>query len=192
MKCLVLAGGSGDALWPLSRRNYPKQFMHVNKGRSLFQEAIARNLPFCDEFYIVTNRKYENIVHGQLQTFQGMHYHLFLEEIGRQTAPAVMIACLCMNPQEQVLVVSTDHRIEGGDYNGTIVRAQSLLSPDAKGIRHRDTIILMFTMTDRWIICRCRDARKEHARRIWACLCRTAACSVFWTAVFFLCMQGRF
>lgn len=130
MKCLVLAGGSGDALWPLSRRNYPKQFMYVNKGRSLFQEAIARNLPFCDEFYIVTNHKYENIVRGQLQTFQGLNYHLFLEEIGRQTAPAVMVACLCMNPEQQVLVVSTDHRIEGGDYNGSIVRAQKLLTTD--------------------------------------------------------------
>lgn len=104
--------------------------MHVNKGRSLFQEAIARNLPFCDEFYIVTNRKYENIVRGQLQTFQGLHYHLFLEEIGRQTAPAVMVACLCMSPEEQVLVVSTDHRIDNGDYNGTIVRAQQLLTED--------------------------------------------------------------
>lgn len=130
MKCLVLAGGSGDALWPLSRRNYPKQFMHVNKGRSLFQEAIARNLPFCDEFYIVTNQKYENIVRGQLQTFQGLNYHLFLEQIGRQTAPAVMVACLCMAPGEQVLVVSTDHRLEGGDYNGTIVRAQQALNED--------------------------------------------------------------
>ncbi len=130
MKCLVLAGGSGDALWPLSRRNYPKQFMHVNKGRSLFQEAIARNLPFCDEFYIVTNQKYENIVRGQLQSFQGLNYHLFLEEIGRQTAPAVMVACLCMEPKEQVLVVSTDHRLEGGDYNGTIIRAQQDLTED--------------------------------------------------------------
>ena len=130
MKCLVLAGGSGDALWPLSRRNYPKQFMHVNKGRSLFQEAIARNLPFCDEFFIVTNQKYENIVRGQLQTFQGLNYHLFLEEIGRQTAPAVMVACLCMAPGEQVLVVSTDHRLEGGDYNKAIVRAQQMLTED--------------------------------------------------------------
>lgn len=130
MKCLVLAGGSGDALWPLSRRNYPKQFMHVNKGRSLFQEAIARNLPFCDEFFIVTNQKYENIVRGQLQTFQGLNYHLFLEEIGRQTAPAVMVACLCMAPGEQVLVVSTDHKLEGGDYNKVIVRAQQALTED--------------------------------------------------------------
>ncbi len=130
MKCLVLAGGSGDALWPLSRRNYPKQFINVNKGRSLFQEAIARNLPFCDEFFIVTNYKYDNIVRGQLQVFQGLNYHVFLEEIGRQTAPAVLITCLCMAPKEQVLVVSTDHRIEGGDYNGTILKAQELLTED--------------------------------------------------------------
>ena len=127
MKCLVLAGGSGDALWPLSRRNYPKQFIHVNKGRSLFQEAIARNLPFCDEFYIVTNYKYENIVRGQMQVFQGLNYHIFLEEIGRQTAPAVMVVCLCMDPLEQVLVVSTDHRITDGNYNGTILKAQQVL-----------------------------------------------------------------
>lgn len=130
MKCLVLAGGSGDALWPLSRRNYPKQFIHLNKGRSLFQEAIARNLPFCDEFYIVTNEKYENIVRGQLQVFQGLHYHCFLEEEGRQTAPAVTVACLCMAPSEMVIVVSTDHMIGAGDYNGTIVRAKELLTEE--------------------------------------------------------------
>ena len=40
----MLAGGSGDALWPLSRKNYPKQFIYIREGRSLFQEAIARNL----------------------------------------------------------------------------------------------------------------------------------------------------
>lgn len=128
MKCLVLAGGSGDALWPLSRRNYPKQFININKGRSLFQEAIARNLPFCDEFFIVTNYKYENIVKGQLQVFQGLNYHLFLEEIGRQTAPAVAIPAMCMAEEETVLVVSTDHMITGGDYNGCVLAAQELLN----------------------------------------------------------------
>lgn len=128
MKCLILAGGSGDALWPLSRRNYPKQFININKGRSLFQEAIARNLPFCDEFFIVTNYKYENIVKGQLHAFQGLNYHLFLEEIGRQTAPAVAIPCMCMAPEEEVLVVSTDHMITGGDYNGAILAARQKLT----------------------------------------------------------------
>ena len=74
MKCFVLAGGSGDALWPLSRKNYPKQFIYIREGRSLFQETIARNLPFCDDFYIITNKKYRYIVEGQMQAFQGLSY----------------------------------------------------------------------------------------------------------------------
>ncbi|MBD5542757.1 MAG: cupin domain-containing protein [Lachnospiraceae bacterium] len=128
MKCLVLAGGSGDALWPLSRKNYPKQFIYMKEGRSLFQEAIARNLPFCDEFYIVTNKKYKYIVSGQLQAFQGLKYQCFLEETGRQTGPAAAVVCMCMSKEEQVLVVSTDHMIGEGDYNGTILKASQLLN----------------------------------------------------------------
>lgn len=147
MKCFVLAGGCGDALWPLSRRNYPKQFIEINKGRSLFQETIARNLPFCDDFLIIANEKYENIIKGQLHAFQGLSYHLFLEQIGRQTAPAVAIAAMCVMPDEDVLVVSTDHMIGAGDYNGTIVKAQKMLSDEcivaigcrsAKGVNHRE------------------------------------------------------
>lgn len=128
MKCFVLAGGSGDALWPLSRKNYPKQFVNIRGGRSLFQEAIARNLPFCDEFFVITNYKYRYIVEGQLQAFQGLSYRLFLEEIGRQTAPAVTIAAMCVDATEEILVVSTDHVVLGGDYNGTIVKAKEMLA----------------------------------------------------------------
>lgn len=130
MKCFVLAGGSGDALWPLSRKNYPKQFIYIREGRSLFQETIARNLPFCDDFYIITNKKYRYIVEGQMQAFQGLSYQCFLEEKGRQTAPAVAIASMCVEPEETVLVVSTDHLIGEGDYNGTILAAKELLSDD--------------------------------------------------------------
>ncbi|MBR1691823.1 MAG: cupin domain-containing protein [Lachnospiraceae bacterium] len=130
MKCLILAGGSGDALWPLSRKNYPKQFIYIKEGRSLFQEAIARNLPFCDEFLIAANEKYQYIIEGQLQAFQGLKYHCILEEEKRQTAPAVAVGCMCMDKGEQLLVVSTDHVIGEGDYKGTILAAKERLTPD--------------------------------------------------------------
>ena len=130
MKCVILAGGSGDALWPLSRKNYPKQFINIREGRSLFQEAVVRNLPFCDDFYIITNEKYRYIVEGQIQAFQGLSYQLFLEEMGRQTAPAVAVAAMCIDKEEDVLVVSTDHLIDDGDYNGTILAAKELLKDD--------------------------------------------------------------
>ena len=130
MKCLILAGGSGDALWPLSRKNYPKQFIYIKEGRSLFQEAVARNLPFCDEFIIVANEKYQYIVEGQLQVFQGLKYRLILEEEKKQTAPAVAIACMCLNQNEELLVVSTDHVIGEGDYKGSILTAKEKLTED--------------------------------------------------------------
>lgn len=127
MKCIVLAGGSGDRLWPLSRKNYPKQFIHIKENRSLFQETIARNIPFCEEFCIITSEKYANIVAGQLQAFQGLRYRCFYEEAGKKTAPAVAIACLCDNRSEDYLVVSTDHIIDGGDYKGAIAEARACI-----------------------------------------------------------------
>lgn len=127
MKCIVLAGGSGDRLWPLSRKNYPKQFINIKNNRSLFQETIARNIPFCDEFYIITQEKYQNIAEGQLKVFQGLKYRCFLETEGRKTAPAVAIACMCANKSEDFLVVSTDHIIDGGDYKGAILSGRELV-----------------------------------------------------------------
>ena len=127
MKCIVLAGGSGDRLWPLSRKNYPKQFIHIKENRSLFQETIARNIPFCEEFYIITSNRYANIVEGQLQVFQGLRDRCFYEEEGKKTAPAVAIACLCDNRSEDYLVVSTDHMIEGGDYKGAIAKGREYI-----------------------------------------------------------------
>ena len=74
MKCLVLAGGIGERLWPLSRKNFPKQFIELQKNHSVFQETIARNIPFCDEFIIVTSYEYRDIITNQMESFQGVAY----------------------------------------------------------------------------------------------------------------------
>ncbi|MDY6368136.1 MAG: type I phosphomannose isomerase catalytic subunit [Clostridia bacterium] len=139
MKCIVLAGGSGDRLWPLSRKNFPKQFMEIKKGRSMFQEAILRNMPFCDEFIVITNKKYENIARGQLQYFQGLNYTILLENTPLKTAPSVVISALYAQPDEELLIVFTDHVIEG-EYNPAIVRLKSIIKSNkiaAIGIRPR-------------------------------------------------------
>ena len=121
MKCLILAGGKGNSLWPLSREEYPKQFMRIKKNRSLLQETVARNIPFCDEFLIATNSAYHFIVDGQMKAFQGLRYRCILEEEGRKTAPAIAIACMNLNPSELVYVVSADQIIEGSEYKETIM-----------------------------------------------------------------------
>ncbi len=126
MKCLVLAGGKGNSLWPLSREKYPKQFMEIKPNRSLLQETIARNIPFCEEFLIATNKEYSFIVEGQMEKFQGLKYRCFVEEIPRKTAPAIAFACLLGSPSELIFVVSADQMIEGEHYKDAIVRASEL------------------------------------------------------------------
>lgn len=126
MKCIVLAGGKGNSLWPLSRENYPKQFMDIKNNRSLFQESIARNIPFCDEFIISTHEAYHFIVENQMKDFQGLRYRCFLEEERKKTAPAIAMICMCFNPSELVFVVSSDQIIEGENYKDTIIQAQAL------------------------------------------------------------------
>lgn len=126
MKGLVLAGGKGNSLWPLSRGNYPKQFMNIRENRSLFQEAVARNMPFCEEFLIVTNKEYHFIVENQMQIFRGVKYRCFLEEEGKGTCSAITIAAMCCNPSELIYVVPSDQVIEGGHYKEVVTEAQKL------------------------------------------------------------------
>ncbi|MCQ2386983.1 MAG: hypothetical protein MJ066_00860 [Clostridia bacterium] len=129
MKCLILAGGSGDRLWPLSRKNHPKQFMEIRKGRSIFQETILRNIPFCDEFIIITNEKYESIVKGQLQDFQDLKYSILLETMPLKTAPSVVTLALNFDGDDELLIVSTDNIIDG-DYNMYITKLKEIVKED--------------------------------------------------------------
>lgn len=124
MKCVILAGGSGDSLWPLSRKNYPKQFMNIKEGRSLLQETVVRNMPYCDEFIIVTKESYRNIVNGQMKAFQSLRYRLVLEATPKGTAAAIMLGSMFCNQSELVFVVTADNVIEGQDYKDAILEAK--------------------------------------------------------------------
>lgn len=126
MKGIILAGGRGDRLWPLSRKNYPKQFIQIHKTHSLFQEAVARNIPFCDEFIIVANKEYQFIVENQMNVFQGITYRCIYEEVGRKTTAAIATACMGLPSLETVFVIPTDHLIEGENYRDSILRAREL------------------------------------------------------------------
>ena len=126
MKCLLLAGGRGDRLWPLSRKNYPKQFIQIKNNHSIFQETIARNMAFCDEFIIVTNKDYQNIIENQMKVFQGLTYRCIFEEIGRKTTAAIVLSCLQFPLSEIMFVVASDHLISGESYRDDILQAKEL------------------------------------------------------------------
>ncbi len=123
MKCLILAGGSGDRLWPLSRRSYPKQFVEIKENRSFLQETILRNMPFCDEFLIVTNEKYRFIVEGQLQVFQGLKVRCYFEEISKGTAIPIVLISMLQNPSELLLVTAADIAVSTAGYRESVLSA---------------------------------------------------------------------
>ena len=100
MKCVILAGGLGNTLWPLSRKNYPKQFLNICEGRSLLQDTIVRNMPFADEFIIVTNESYADIMETQLKVFQDVRYRIIYESKNCGTFAAVSLASIFLNPSD--------------------------------------------------------------------------------------------
>ncbi len=126
MKAIILAGGSGDRLWPLSRKNYPKQFIQFNNEKSLFQDAITRNIPFCDEFVIVADKDYEEIIEGQLKQFQSVKYTLCMEEESKGTTMALSFALQDINDNETIFVVPSDLLINGNTYSSHIYAAKDV------------------------------------------------------------------
>lgn len=126
MKCIILAGGSGDRLWPLSRRNFPKQFLNLDGGNSLFQDTVTRNIPYCDKFYIVTNQSYQDIVEGQMKQFQGISYEIVVETAANGTAPALDMVSKLISEDDELLVTPADLYIQGDGYSDAIYKAKEL------------------------------------------------------------------
>ena len=113
---VVLCGGSGSRLWPLSRSGRPKQLLPLASARSMLQETIARTALF-DEVapaIVICNEAHRFFVAGQLEAMEAA-FELVLEPEGRNTAPAVALAALRAQATGQedaaLLVLPADHLI---------------------------------------------------------------------------------
>jgi mannose-1-phosphate guanylyltransferase/mannose-6-phosphate isomerase len=112
---LLLCGGSGTRLWPLSRKSYPKQFAKITDHDSLFQQAATRlsGEGFAPPI-IVTGNDFRFIVTEQLAASEIAPRAVLIEPEGRNTAPAVLAAALVLaeqDPRALVLVAPSDHVI---------------------------------------------------------------------------------
>lgn len=129
MTNIILCGGSGTRLWPLSRKLMPKQFVPLIEGESLFQKTAKRNAVTCDAQYIVSNADQYFLGMDQLEALGMSNNRYLLEPVGRNTAPAIALSCMTLKPDEIVLVTPSDHLIKNETaYKTVLERARQLAS----------------------------------------------------------------
>ena len=114
LNAVILAGGSGTRLWPLSTPSFPKQFLPLPNGRSMIQESLARVEPLVspEHAWVVTGRSMADLVHEHLPPVPVSH--ILGEPVGRNTSAAIAWAAATIareDPQAIMAVLTADHVI---------------------------------------------------------------------------------
>ena len=112
---IILAGGSGTRLWPLSRKIHPKQFISLLNETSLFQDTLTRLPKEALDPIVICNEDHRFLVAEQAREINVTLNSIILEPIGRNTAPAIALAAIkVLNDFENpiLIVLAADHKIE--------------------------------------------------------------------------------
>lgn len=130
---VVLCGGSGTRLWPLSRTVHPKQLLPLVNDKSMLQNTIMRVQGMTEEVapLVICNQEYRFIVAEQLRDAGFEKARILLEPEGRNTAPAVTIAALYLSQQKEdpiLLVMPADHVINNPDQLAATIQAGAALA----------------------------------------------------------------
>jgi mannose-1-phosphate guanylyltransferase len=112
----------------------PKQFVKLFDNKSLFQLTVERNSKVCNSQLIVSNAEQYFLALDQLEELAKTHNSYLLEPIGRNTAPAIALACLALDTEEIVLVTPSDHLIKDEDEYRKVLKI-------AEGLAEKDNLI---------------------------------------------------
>lgn len=132
---VILSGGSGTRLWPLSRKNLPKQFLPLAGDTSLFQQTVERAgaLPDSTSPIVVCSDDHRFLVAEQLQMLGIRDATIMLEPVARNTAPAIALAAMQamqVDPEAILLVLPADHLIGDTESFGDAVKKALPLAAD--------------------------------------------------------------
>ena len=112
---VIMAGGTGSRLWPMSRELYPKQFLRLHGVNSMLQETVNRLEGISGrEPVVICNEEHRFLVAEQLRQINKLSHNIILEPVGRNTAPAIALAALNAISQGDdpiMLVLAADHII---------------------------------------------------------------------------------
>ncbi|MDB3999747.1 mannose-1-phosphate guanylyltransferase/mannose-6-phosphate isomerase [bacterium] len=122
---VILSGGSGSRLWPSSRASLPKQFIEFRDGTTLFGDTIKRgNTPQDTQFSIVSNKAHNFLCRKELSKLE-LKASYILEEVGRNTAPAILFAALNAFEDDILVIMPADHWIEDRSSFNQIIHTAS-------------------------------------------------------------------
>lgn len=139
---VLLTGGVGSRLWPLSRRSKPKQYLEIFSGKSLFELALSRNLNICDALIVVGNRDNSSLSENLIKKVGIEEYTHLKEATPRNTAAAIAFAAFSAEPEDVLLVTPSDHLIEEDFLYGTAVK-------DAVKLARQDALVTFGVKPDR-------------------------------------------
>lgn len=138
MKTIILAGGSGSRLWPLSREGYPKQFIKIHdKNESLFQETLRRSVLLSDltEIFVITNNLYKNLVIGAIDEigYDSTKINIVIEPESKNTLPAIYLGVneIIKKGHDSVVVFPSDHVIENNYEFVKIIKESEILTKES-------------------------------------------------------------
>lgn len=124
---IILSGGVGSRLWPLSRKSRPKQYLPIFEGQTLFQKTVLRNREFCDRIVVVGNCDNYLLSRKDLESSGIQGYTEIIEACPRNTAAAIAFAAFAADPEDILFVTPSDHLIASDDeYKSAVLRAIQL------------------------------------------------------------------
>jgi mannose-1-phosphate guanylyltransferase len=122
---VVLTGGVGSRLWPLSRKSQPKQYLEIFEGKSLFEMTVERNSHLANKVMVVGNVDNHHLS-GKVMDKTKTSYLNIVEATPRNTAAAIAFAAFASNPEDILIVTPSDHIIDKMEgYNNAIQEAIS-------------------------------------------------------------------
>lgn len=126
---VILSGGSGTRLWPLSRSQYPKQFLPLVSDKTMVQETILRlqELKKIQPPIAICNEEHRFLMAEQLREVDMQPSAIILEPMGKNTAPAVTLAALSAEPDDILLILPADHVIpDTASFQAAVKKADAL------------------------------------------------------------------
>ena len=130
LNIVILCGGNGSRLWPLSKKSLPKQFLKlISDDYTMFQLTLNRIKTLnYNKIYIISNISHTNIIKNQIDEINLKNYLIISEPIGKNTCAAISTVCHIIPENENILIMSSDHLWEDDKFVNCVNKGLDIIN----------------------------------------------------------------